>query len=67
MSILIEGLDLPKDPDTIIEIAIYGDKKAVKTGITCKSSKDGNNYYIPLTSEAYSVVEIPEAHGELII
>lgn len=66
MSILIKGIEMPKEPDEMIELAIFGDGKTVKTGESWRSPVDGKCYYG--TSEdmnTYSALTVP-AHGRLI-
>ena len=66
MGIYVNGIELPKEPDEMIELAIFGDGKTTKTGESWRSPVDGKCYYG--TSEdmnTYSAFAVPP-HGRLI-
>ncbi len=66
MGIYIKGIELPKEPDEMIELAIFGDGKTLKTGESWRSPVDGKCYYG--TSEdmnTYSAFAV-FTHGRLI-
>ena len=66
MGIYVNGIDMPKEPDEMIELAIFGDGKTTKTGESWRSPVDGKCYYG--TSEdmnTYSALAVPP-HGRLI-
>ena len=66
MSVLIKGVEMPKEPDEMIELAIFGDGKTLKTGESWRSPVDGKCYYG--TSEdmnTYSAFAV-HPHGRLI-
>jgi len=66
MGIYIKGIEMPKEPDEMIELAIFGDGKTLKTGESWRSPVDGKCYYG--TSEdmnTYSAFAV-HPHGRLI-
>ena len=64
--ILIKGIELPKEPDEMIELAIFGDGKTLKTGESWRSPVDGKCYYGPSEDmNTYSALTVP-SHGRLI-
>ena len=66
MGIYVNGIEMPKEPDEMIELAIFGDGKTLKTGESWRSPVDGKCYYG--TSEdmnTYSAFAVPP-HGRLI-
>ena len=66
MGIYVKGIELPKEPDEMIELAIFGDGKTLKTGESWRSPVDRKCYYG--TSEdmnTYSEFAVPP-HGRLI-
>lgn len=65
MSIIINGIKMPEDPDEMIELAIFGDGKVIQTGESWRSPEDGKCYYTTTTPEKFgSAVSVPE-HGRL--
>ena len=65
MSIVINGIKMPKAPDERIELAIYGDGTVIQTGESLRSPEDGKCYYTITNPEKFgSAVSIPE-HGRL--
>ena len=66
MGIYIKDIDMPKEPDEMIELAIFGDGRTVKTGESWRSPVDGKCYYGPSEDmNTYSALTVP-AHGRLI-
>ena len=66
MGIYIKDIDMPKEPDEMIELAIFGDGKTTKTGESWRSPKDGKCYYGPSEDmNTYSALTVP-SHGRLI-
>ena len=66
MSIIIKGLGMPKEPDEMIEIAIFGDGKVIQTGESWRNLENGKCYYTPTTPEkSFNAVPVPP-HGRLI-
>jgi len=66
MAILID-LGLPKQADEMIELAVFGDGRVVKTGESWRSPEDGKCYYRPSGDmNAYKAIEVHEPHGDLI-
>ena len=66
MGIYVKDIELPKEPDEMIELAIFGDGKTTKTGESWRSPVDGKCYYG--TSEdmnTYSAFTV-HPHGRLI-
>ena len=47
MGIYVNGIEMPKEPDEMIELAIFGDGKTLKTGESWRSPVDGKCYYGP--------------------
>ena len=45
MGIYVNGIEMPKEPDEMIELAIFGDGKTLKTGESWRSPVDGKCYY----------------------
>ena len=63
--ILID-MNLPKAPDEMVEIAIFGDGKVLQTGESWRSPEDGKCYYTTTNPEKhFQAVELP-THGRLI-
>ena len=66
MNILIKGMKMPKEPDEMIELVIFGDGKTLKTGESWRSPVGGKCYYGPSEDmNTYSALTVP-AHGRLI-
>ena len=66
MSIQIIGMEMPKEPDEMIEIAIFGDGKVIQTGESWRNLESGKCYYTPTTPEKFfNAVPVPP-HGRLI-
>ena len=66
MGIYVNGIELPKEPDEMIELAIFGDGKTLKTGESWRSPVDGKCYYGPSEDmNTYSAFAVPP-HGRLI-
>ena len=66
MGIYIKDIDMPKEPDEMIELAIFGDGKTLKTGESWRSPVDGKCYYGPSEDmNTYSAFAVPP-HGRLI-
>ena len=64
--ILIKGIKMPKKPDEMIELAIFGDGRTVKTGESWRSPVDGKCYYGPSEDmNTYSAFTVPP-HDRLI-
>lgn len=64
--LLIKGIELPKEPDEMIELAIFGDGKTLKTGESWRSPVDGKCYYGPSEDmNTYSALTV-QPHGRLI-
>lgn len=64
--ILIKGIEMPKEPDEMIEIAIFGDGKVIQTGESWRNLESGKCYYTPTTPEKFfNAVPVPP-HGDLI-
>ena len=53
MSILVYDLEMPKEPDNMIEIAIFGDGKVLLTGKGCKNPEDGKFHYMSTNPEKF--------------
>ena len=65
MAVLVNGMEMPKEPDEMIEIAIFGDGKVIQTGESWRNLENGKCYYTPTTPEKlFNAVPIPE-HGRL--
>ena len=65
MGIYVKGIELPKEPDEMIELAIFGDGRTVKTGESWRSPVDGKCYYGPSEDmNTYSAFAVPP-HGRL--
>ena len=65
MSVLI-NMEMPKEPDEFIEIAIFGDGKVIQTGESWRNLENGKCYYAPNTPEKFfNAVPVPP-HGRLI-
>ena len=63
--VYIKGLGMPKEPDEMIEIAIFGDGKVIQTGESWRNLENGKCYYTPTTPEKlFNAVPIPP-HGRL--
>ena len=45
MGVYIKDMEMPKEPDEMIELAIFGDGKTLKTGESWRSPVDGKCYY----------------------
>ena len=66
MGVYIKDMEMPKEPDEMIELAIYGDGKTLKTGESWRSPVDGKCYYCPSEDmNTYSAFAVPP-HGRLI-
>lgn len=66
MGIYVNGIEMPKEPDEMIELAIFGDGKTLKTGESWRSPVDGKCYYGPSEDmNTYSALTVP-SHGRLI-
>ena len=66
MGIYVNDIELPKEPDEMIELAIFGDGRTVKTGESWRSPVDGKCYYGPSEDmNTYSAFAVPP-HGDLI-
>lgn len=66
MGVYIEGMEMPKEPDEMIEIAIFGDGKVVQTGESWKDLENGKCYYTITTPEKFfNAISVPP-HGDLI-
>ena len=66
MGIYIKGIEMPKEPDEMIELAIFGDGKTLKTGESWRSPVDGKCYYGPSEDmNTYSAFTV-HPHGRLI-
>ena len=66
MGIYVNGIEMPKEPDEMIELAIFGDGRTVKTGESWRSPVDGKCYYGPSEDmNTYSAFAVPP-HGRLI-
>lgn len=64
MSVLI-NMEMPKEPDEFIEIAIFGDGKVIQTGESWRNLENGKCYYTPTTPEkSFNAVPVPP-HGRL--
>lgn len=64
--LLIKGIEMPKEPDEMIELAIFGDGKTLKTGESWRSPVDGKCYYGPSEDmNTYSAFTV-HPHGRLI-
>lgn len=67
MSVLIKGMEMPKEPDEMIEIVIFGDGRTLQTGESWRSLEDGKCYYTTSNNdEVYESIEVPDGHGRLI-
>ena len=65
MSVLI-NMEMPKEPDEWIEIAIFGDGNVIQTGESWRNLENGKCYYATTTPEKFfKAVPVPE-HGDLI-
>lgn len=65
MSVLIEGMEMPKEG--FVEILIRDDSTVQQTGQSYRI--DGTDYYTPYIDEMpvmYKAVPVPEPHGRLI-
>lgn len=65
MSVLVEGMEMPKEG--FVEILIHDDGTVQQTGQSYRI--DGKDYYTPYIGEMpvmYKAVSIPEPHGRLI-
>ena len=66
MGIYVKDIELPKEPDEMIELAIFGDGKTLKTGESWRSPVDGKCYYGPSEDmNTYSALAV-SSHGRLI-
>ena len=66
MAVLIMGMEMPKEPDELIEIAIFGDGKVIQTGESWRNPENGKCYYATTTPENFfNAVTVPP-HGDLI-
>ena len=66
MGIYVKDIELPKEPDEMIELAIFGDGKTLKTGESWRSPVDGKCYYgISEDMNTYSAFTV-HPHGRLI-
>lgn len=66
MGIYIKDIEMPKEPDEMIELAIFGDGKTAKTGESWRSPVDGKCYYGPSKDmNTYSALAV-SSHGRLI-
>lgn len=66
MGVYIKGIEMPKEPDEMIELAIFGDGRTVKTGESWRSPVDGKCYYRPSEDmNTYSAFAV-HPHGRLI-
>ena len=66
MGIYVNGIEMPKEPDEMIELAIFGDGRTVKTGESWRSPVDGKCYYGPSEDmNTYSALTVLP-HGRLI-
>lgn len=66
MSIQIIGMEMPKESDEMIEIAIFGDGKVIQTGESWRNLENGKCYYTPTTPEKFfNAVPVPP-YGRLI-
>ena len=66
MGIYVKDIELPKEPDEMIELAIFGDGKTTKTGESWRSPVDGKCYYGPSEDmNTYSALAV-SSHGRLI-
>ena len=65
-SMILIDMNMPKEPDEMIEIAIFGDGKVLQTGESWRSPENGKCYYTTTTPEKhFQAVELPP-HGRLI-
>jgi hypothetical protein len=59
-------MEMPKEPDEWIEIAIFGDGKVIQTGESWRNIKNGKCYYATTTPENFfNAVPVPP-HYDLI-
>ncbi len=66
VSIVINGIKMPKAPDEMIELAILGDGTVIQTGESWRNPEDGKCYYTVTNPEKFgSAVSVPP-HGDLI-
>lgn len=66
MGVYIKGMEMPKEPDEMIEVAIFGDGKVVQTGESWRSPDDGKCYYTTTNPEKFfPAVSVPP-NGRLI-
>ena len=60
------NMEMPKEPDEMIEIAIFGDGKVIQTGESWRNLENGKCYYTTTTPEKFfNAVPVPP-HGRLI-
>ena len=66
MGIYIPDMEIPKEPDEMIEIAIFGDGQVVQTGESWRCIENGKCYYTITNPEKFfNAVSVPP-HGRLI-
>ena len=66
MDILIRDIEMPKEPDEFIEIAIFGDGKVIQTGESWRNLENGKCYYTSTTPEKFFNAVPTPSHGDLI-
>lgn len=64
--IYIKGMEMPKEPDEMIEIAIFGDGNVIQTGESWRSPENGKCYYTTTTPEKFFNAVPVQPHGRLI-
>ena len=66
MGVYIPDMEIPKEPDEMIEIAIFGDGQVVQTGESWRCIENGKCYYTITNPEKFfNAVSVPP-HGRLI-
>ena len=65
MNVLI-NMEMPKEPDEWIEIAIFGDGKVIQTGESWRNLENGKCYYTTTTPEKFFNAAPAPQHGRLI-
>ena len=66
MSLIIKDIEMPKEPDEMIEIAIFGDGNVIQTGESWRSPENGKCYYTTTTPEKFFNAVPVQPHGRLI-
>ena len=66
MAVLVNGMEMPKEPDEWIEIVIFGNGMVIQTGESWRNLENGKYYYTPTTPEKFFNAVHVQPHGRLI-